>query len=72
MKKPTSLVLKEKLSDSQKVRILMGLTGVKVRMASAILTLIFPEDYGTFDTNARKALEDLGFINKEKTCQNIR
>lgn len=66
VRKLTSLVLKENLSDSQKVRILMGLTGVKVRMASAILTLIFPGDYGTFDINARKALEDLDFIGENE------
>lgn len=62
VKKLTGFILKEDLSDSQRVRILTGLTGVKVRMASAILTLIFPHDYGTFDINARKALEDFGFI----------
>lgn len=62
VKKLTEIVLSENLSDSLKVRVLMGLTGIKERMASAILTLMFPEKYGTFDINARKALENLGFI----------
>jgi len=62
----TRIVLRERLSDSQQARILMGLTGVRVRMASAILTLIFPDRYGTFDVNAREALEDLGLIGKDE------
>jgi len=62
----TSLALKESYSDSQRIRILLGLTGVKVRMASAILTLIFPNSFGTFDVNAREALESLDLINKDE------
>jgi len=58
----TRIALSETLSDSQRVRILMGLTGIKTRMASAILTLICPERYGTFDVNARQALEKLNLI----------
>ena len=54
------------MTDSQKVRVLMGLTGIKERMASAILTLIYPEQYGTFDINARKALENHSFIKTDE------
>lgn len=60
----TSLALKDTFSDSQRIRILKGLTGIDVRMASAIFTLIFPERYGTFDVNARESLENLQLINE--------
>lgn len=62
VRKLTAIVLNEDLSDSQRVRVLTALTGIRERMASAILTLIYPNQYGTFDVNARKALENLGFI----------
>jgi len=66
IRKLTMIVLNEDLSDSQKVRVLTALTGIRERMASAILTLIYPDRYGTFDVNARKALETLGFIKNEE------
>ena len=62
----TSLALNESYLDSTRIRFLLGLNGVKIRMASAILTLIFPNSFGTFDVNARNALEHLDLIKKDE------
>jgi hypothetical protein len=62
VRKLTLIALNKNLSDSQMIRILTALTGIRERMASAILTLVYPNRFGTFDVNARKALENLGFI----------
>ncbi len=55
IKKTTERAIKE-IDDKNKVEILDALTGVGIPMASAILTVLNPNDYGVIDINAWYAL----------------
>lgn len=57
-------------TDDSKVEILCELSGVGVRMASAILTIVYPQLYGVVDVRAWRALSDLGLIDEEKANRN--
>ena len=45
---------------------LTQLDGIKIPMASVILSILFPEKYGVFDKNVRKALDGKKYTNSPK------
>jgi thermostable 8-oxoguanine DNA glycosylase len=52
--------------DRERIKILCELRGVAVRMASAILTIVYPEKYGVVDIRAWRALSDLNLLEEGK------
>ena len=48
--------------EKKKMELLDSLNGVGVRVASAILTVIYPDKYGIIDVRAWNALRNLGII----------
>jgi thermostable 8-oxoguanine DNA glycosylase len=58
--------------EKRKIEILDELKGVNIRMASAILTIIYPEMYGVLDFRAWNTLENVGEVKKRKISYNVK
>ncbi len=59
-------------SEEIKMRVLTSLNGVSIPMASAILTITYPEKYGVIDIRAWHSLYNLGLVKYRKDVFNIK
>jgi len=58
-------------SEREKLETLRQLKGVSIPMASAIMTLIWPERYGVIDKRVWQLLHDLGSVTKNPSGVNF-
>ncbi len=59
-------------NEEVKIRVLTSLNGVSIPMASAILTIPFPEKYGVIDIRGWHTLYNLGLVNYKKDVFNVK